>query len=396
METAGRQGWCRSWQVKRWGTTVTGSKQATKQSGPLAANIFLVYSPLHYLAAESITVHFGQNARNLLFFLKPEFKELVDLSKWDAADFLPWPRFYPQKGLFGRIRRTRKNLAVVGSTCAGVSEIRLHTPVIDTEAVNYFINFLRTSYPTAEFSVRLIPDGLLNVQRHPLGRLKEIFQYCKKARRLICPALDYYTFKGDRTGSDAEVVDRIYVLQGFPHEYDRAKTVEISLLKEAPACDRAADERSTKRRALVLGQPLIAFNRFTEEDMLSVALGIRAFIDDCGISEIEYKSHPRDSNREFGHQDYKELVIVNPLETYLASNHYDLIIGVCSTALLTARMILPESCRIVAYGMDMIKYRGERDKKNVESPFLSLGVEVVEHRRHRSASCVESISRPIN
>ena len=38
------------------------------------ANIFLIYSPLHYLAAESIAAHFGQNARNYLFFLKQEFR----------------------------------------------------------------------------------------------------------------------------------------------------------------------------------------------------------------------------------------------------------------------------------------------------------------------------------
>ena len=243
------------------------------------ANIFLIYSPLHYLAAESIAAHFGQNARNYLFFLKQEFKGVVDPSKWDAVEFLPWPRFYPEKGLFGTIRRTSNNLAVVGNVCAGASKIRLHTPVIDTEAVNYFINFLQGAHPEAKFSVRLLPDGLLNVQRHPLGLFKEMMQYFKKARRFIYPALNYYTFRGDRTGSDTKIVDRIYVLPGFPHEYDHSKTVEISLLKEGGDAGIRTALGTTGKRALVLGQPLIAFNRFTKEDMQAVTMGIRTFIE---------------------------------------------------------------------------------------------------------------------
>lgn len=343
-------------------------------------NIFLIYSPLHYLAAESIAAHFGQNALNFLFYLKPEFEKMVDLSKWDAVEFLPWPRFYPEKGPFGRMRRTRQNLDVVGNVCAGASEIRLHTSVIDTEAVNYFISFLQGAHPDAEFSVRLIPDGLMNVQRHPLGPFKEMLQYCKKVRRLVYPVLNYYTFQGDRTGADTKIVDRIYVLPSFPHEYDQTKTVEISLQKDSRNSDLRTAAESTGKRALVLGQPLIAFNRFTREDMQSVTMGIRAFIDACGIDEIEYKSHPRDPDREFGHPDYKELEIVEPLETYLSSAPYDLVIGVCSTALLTARLILPKSDRVVAYGMDMMRYRSNKDKKNIESPFIALGVEMINHR----------------
>lgn len=353
---------------------------APRKTESNVANIFLIYSPLHYLAAESIAAHFEQNQRNYLFFLKPEFKGLVDPSKWDALGFLPWPRFYPEKGLFGTIRRTRNNLAIVGRVCTGASEIRLHTPVIDTEAVNYFINYLKNTYPDAKFSVRLLPDGLLNVQRHPLGRLREMMQYCKKARRLIYPALNYFTFSGDRTGSDAKIVDRIYVLPGFPHEYDQAKTMEVSLLKGSGQSEMETSVVSADKRALVIGQTLIAFKRFTMEDMLSVSLGIRAFIDGCGIDDIEYKSHPRDPDREFGHPDYKELVIAGPLETYIATTPYNLVIGVCSTALLTARIILPKSCRVVAYGMNMMQYRSDKDKKNILSPFIALGVEIVNHR----------------
>ena len=357
----------------------TTINKAPEGSESPVANIYLIYSPLHYLAAESIALNLEKNARNFLFFLKPEFEKLVDQSKWNATAFLPWPRFYPEKGFFGRMRRTKNNLAAVEKVCSGALEIRLHTPVIDTEAVNYFINSIQYSHPGAKFLVRLIPDGLLNIQRYPMGLLKEMLQYFKKLRRLLHPTLNYYTFSGDRIGSDAKIVDRIYTLRGFPHEYDLAKTVEISLFHLNVHPIEETTVGIPNKRALVIGQDLIACKLFSVKDMHSVTLGIRALIAACGINDITYKLHPRDQQRELSHPDYKELVIDEPLETYMASNNYDLVISVVSTALLTARMILPDSCRVIAYGMNILKYRSERNKKNVESTFISLGIEMVNH-----------------
>lgn len=346
---------------------------------PSAVNIFLIYSPLHYLAAESVAEHFGQNARNYLFFLKAEFKEMVDVSRWDSTEFLPWPRFYPDKGIFGRLRRTRKNLDIVATVCQGAREIRLHTPVIDTEAVNYLINHLRKMNPDALVCVRLIPDGLLNVQRHPLGRFKEALQYVKKLRRLVYPSLNYYTFRGDRTGSDAEIVDRIYVLPGLPHEYDSSRTMEISLFK-GDTCQNLKTNSSVEgKRALVIGQPLRAYKRFSDRDVRAVTSGIRTFIGACGIKTIYFKSHPRDPDNDLASQDYKELTIGVPLELYLSSASFDLVIGVYSTALVTARIILPQSCRVIAYATNSMKYRSAKEKTNILSTFKSLGIELVMH-----------------
>lgn len=350
------------------------SEPLRKNPAPVA-NIFLIYSPLHYLASERIVENFEHYACNSLFYLKEEFRELPITSKWDSVDFLPWPRLYPEKGIFGKLQRTQKNLDMVAGVCKGAQEIRLHSPVIDTEAVNYFINHLRTTYPNAHVCVRLIPDGLLNVQRHPLSRFKEALQYCKKLRRLICPRLNYYTFQGDRTGSDTSIVDRIYVLPAFPHEYDQTKTVELPLVKHPL---KAMEAASTRKQALVLGQPLTAYQRYSTENMHSVTLGIRTFITSCGIDYTEYKTHPRDHNKELSHPDYKELLINTPLELYLASNSFDLIIGVYSTALVTARLILPKTCRVVAYGTNLMKYRSNKEKTNILSIFKSTGVEIID------------------
>lgn len=338
-------------------------------------NIFLIYSPLHYLAAESVAAHFEQNSHNYLFYLKSEFQKLVDPSKWDAVNFLPWPRFYPEKGLFGGMRRAVKNLELVGGLCKGATTIRLHTTVIDTEAVNYLINFLRASFPDATFSVRIIPDGLLNIRRHPMGQLKQALQYLKKARRLFFPTLDYYSFSGDRTGSDDPIVDRIYLLPRFPHQYDTAKVVELPTLLDTTVVNK---EVTFLPRGLVIGQPLVDFKRMTAANVEVVSCGIRHFIEKCGVREIDYKAHPKDHERDYDSPDYRDLGIDVPLEVYLSKHSYDLVIGVCSTALLTARLIMPASTRVVAYGINLMELRSKNEREEIESTFRKFGIEIVD------------------
>lgn len=346
------------------------------ESKPTAVNIFLIYSPLHYLAAEKVATHFERDARNCLFYLKPQFKELVDHSKWDFVDFLPWPRFYPEKGAFGRLRRTRNNLDAVSEVCKCASEIRLHTPTIDTEAINYFINHLINSFPGSRFCVRIIPDGLLNTRRHPLGRLKEILQYAKKARRVVCPSLDYYTFRGDRIGSDTAIVDRIYLLPGFPHEYDQKITVTM------PSLCGSYEERDinlVEPRALVIGQPLVVDRQMSFDDMHRVTEGIHSFLKSKNISKIFYKSHPRDPNHEYAIDSYEDLNISKPLELHLTEEYYTVVIGVCSTALLIARMACHESTQVVAYGMDRMIFKNLKDRMTIHNAFKTLNVEIIDH-----------------
>lgn len=337
-------------------------------------NVFLIYSPLHYLAAESVAVNFEKGTRNYLFHLKPEYAELADPACWDEVRFLPWPRYFPEKGAFGVLRRTRNNLRLVGELCAGATEIRLHTTVIDSEAVNYLINYLRANFPGARFSIRIIPDGLLNITRRPLKGIKPALQYLKKFRRLVAPELDYYTFRGDRTGADDPLVDRIYLMPSLPHEYDAAKVVELPPL----VAFTGADEAVRPRRALVVGQPLLGFKRMAPEHCATVTQGIRDFVAALGIDEVHFKAHPKDRMRGLAAPGYRDLELREPLELHLAHTPYDLVIGVFSTALVTARLILPESSRVVAYGTNLVRYRYPAERGELEDCFKSCGVEVVD------------------
>ena len=339
-------------------------------------NIFMVYSPLHCLCADQVVRQFCQGERNLLFYLKQGYADFVDHSLWEAVQYLPWPRFNPSPGFMGRHRRTLSNLHHVADLCRGAQTIRLHATVIDTEAVNYHINFLRRRFPEAQFSVRLFPDGVLNLRRHPLGRFKEYLQHLRLGRMLLSPALRYHCLKGDRTGSDDPLVDRIYLLPGLPHGYDPAKVVVLPPFQMA---DRLQTEPGSERTALVVGQPLVVYRRMTAEDMRAVSVGIQRYLVSQGITRIIYKPHPRDRQHEYGLAEYELLQVDKPLEQHFAETPYSVVIGVCSTALLTARMIMPPECRIVAYGLDRFIFRGEKDRSSLLGAFEALGIEMVAH-----------------
>jgi hypothetical protein len=342
-------------------------------------NIFMVYSPLHCLCADQVARHFCQGDRNLLFYLKQGYADSVDHALWETVHYLPWPRFNPSPGLLGRHRRTLNNLNHVADLCKGAAIIRLHATVIDTEAVNYHINFLRRRFPKAQFNVRLFPDGVLNLRRHPLGRLKEYLQYFRMGRMLLSPSLCYHCLKGDRTGSDDPLVDRIYILPGLSHDYEPAKVLVLPPFQKAHKTDNC---QRTDGTALVVGQPLVVYRRMTDDNMRAVSLGIKQYLLSQGIKRVVYKPHPRDRQHEYALEEYELLQIDKPLEQHFAETSYPIVISVCSTALLTARMILPPECRVIAYGLDCFIFRGEKDRSSLLGAFTSMGVEMVAHESH--------------
>src|SRR6185295_14028662 len=116
-------------------------------------------------------------------------------------------RFDPLPGLFGRLRRTLANLREVAAAVGPVNSLHLHSPVYDTEAINYFLCALPKLTGAREWRARILPDGLLNLQRHPLNAIKRMGQGLRALRRLASPLLRYTPFSGDRIGADAPFVD---------------------------------------------------------------------------------------------------------------------------------------------------------------------------------------------
>lgn len=336
------------------------------------AAVYFVASPLHYLAARRVALDHEAGARQVLVCYRPSLAGMIDRTAWDAVVLMPWPRFDPLPGPFGRLRRTLANLRSVAAAVGPCDELHLHSPVYDTEAINYFLHALPRLCGARIRRARILPDGLLNLQRHPLSAARRFAQRLRSLRRLVSPLLHYTGFDGDRIGSDAPFVDRIYQLAGFPNAYDPARVCVLAPLVSA---DSAAP--ASAHRALVLGQPLTGSGLIGEADRVQIAQAVAAWLAGQGATEIHYKPHPREGTQgEFMQPGYQRLEITEPLEAYLAREPYGLVAGCYSTALFTARQIAGPGCRIAAFGLERVRFKGEEKRENVKRLMAALAIEM--------------------
>ena len=337
-----------------------------------AVALYFVASPLQYLAARRIARSFEHGARQVLVWYKPGVEPAVRAQEWDAARYMPWPRFHPLPGPFGRHRRLRENLHMVAALVGRCTRLHLHSAVYDTEAINYFLRGLPPLCGDPVLRARILPDGLISVRRYPLGASTRALQQLRRLRGLFAPELRYWPFGGDRIGSDAPFCDRIYVLPGLPHEYDPRKVVVLPPLAErAPAADGALESS-----ALVIGQPLAGAGLMHARDRDAVAERIAQWLQVQGVRRIDYKRHPKDPHLELNQPAYRVVEPAEALESWMSSQRYAFVVGVRSSALLFARQIFGSDTRVVAFGWDRVRFKSAAEEQAMRAAFTTCGVEL--------------------
>jgi hypothetical protein len=286
---------------------------------------------------------------------------------------MPWPRFHPKPGLLGRQRRLLENIHEVARRCGKCESLVIHSAVFDTEAINYFLSALPKLVGAKACVARILPDGIISTRRYPLTFVKKLTLKLRALRRLINPMLQYSFFEGDRTGSDANFVDRIYVLDGFPHEYPQSKVVRLPRI-----VDKGNQRRLGGKSALVIDQPLRGFRQMREDDIEVVANTIERWGKEQGVQVTVYRPHPKDQYQDLKKADYQ--VAESPsetLEVHLASNVYDFVIGVRSTGLIIARQLQPPESRVVSFGLDRFISKNDEEASRFLNLFRSMGIEVI-------------------
>jgi hypothetical protein len=336
-----------------------------------SAAVYFVASPLQYLAARRIAERFEAQSRQVLVWYKRALQPVVRPEQWDACTYMPWPRFEPLPGPFGVQRRLLDNLRRIAALVGPCQALHLHSAVFDTEAINYFLRALPRACGARTMHARILPDGLISIRRYPLTPVKRLLQQGRRLRRLVSPPLDYWTFAGDRIGSDAPFVDRIYVLPGLPHEYPPGKVVVLPpLVAPAPAAPGSGGER----RALVIGQPLVGFGLMTRADCDRTGADIEAWLGRQNVARIDYKGHPKDANQDLMRPGYHALTLTEPLESYLSKEPYDVVAGVRSTALLFARQVYGPQTPVAAFGWDRVKFKSAAEREDMRRAFEQCGV----------------------
>lgn len=342
-------------------------------SVPRSVAVYFVASPLQYLAARRIASRMERGARQVLVWYKPGMKAAVDPAEWDACTYMPWPRWEPLPGAFGRHRRLRANVDLVAGLVGRCERLVLHSAVFDTEAINYFLDALPKRAGAPHMHARILPDGLISIRRYPLSPVKRLMQQARRLRALFAPELRYRCFSGDRIGSDAPFCDRIYVLPGLPHEYPTDKVVVLPPLVDAVPVAR--DDSGAVRRALVIGQPLVGAGLMSAAGLAAATADIREWLRALGIDDIDYKGHPKDPARELCHADYRVIEPARALEAHMAQTVYAAVVGVRSSALLFARQIYGPDTRVAAFGWDNVKFKSDDERRDMRKAFAQCGVE---------------------
>jgi hypothetical protein len=338
---------------------------------PANVAVYFVASPLQYLAARRIAERFERRSRQVLIWYKRAVGPVVRPDEWDACAYLHWPRFEPLPGPFGTHRRLLQNLRQVAALVGPCETLHLHSAVFDTEAINYFLRYLPRACNAKSMHARILPDGLVSVRRYPLTVVKRAAQQTRRLRRLVSPDLDYWTFAGDRIGSDAPFCDRVYVLPGLPNEYAPEKVVVLP-----PLVDPAGGQPGSgkMRRALVIGQPLVGFKLMSRGDCEQIGAQIYAWLQEQQVSRIDYKGHPKDENRDLFQPGYHVLELSEPLESYMSKEPYDVVAGVRSSALLFARQVYGPETAVVAFGWDRVQFKSRAEREDMRRAFLQCGV----------------------
>lgn len=329
--------------------------------------LFFIASPLHYLAARRIAVHYEAGSRCIVVPYRPSARQLIREEDWDAVAYAPWPRFDPLPGVFGRHRRLLANLRNVAAIVGDCDILHIHSPVFDTEAINYFLRGLPKLCGASTMRARILPDGLLNVARYPLSASKRLLQTLRRLRRLASPQLDYWCFQGDRIGSDAPFVDRIYTIAGFPHEYPSNKVFNLPPLA-------TSSSSSAGNTALIIGQPLVGIGALKKSDHDAICMQIADWLKTQGIDHVVYKAHPRDQTQEFRISGAKLLEITDPLEIHMTNTPYRAVIGVYSTGLYLARQIYGAQTMVVSFGCEKVHFKKSEHRAKFTQLMDKLGI----------------------
>ena len=353
---------------------MTINQSCPKNDNAHRVNIFLANSLTQYLISEYIVRYLEGDAQNYLFLYKSPTRKMptVRHKYWTFIGEITSPKHPPpgcrkRHWYWKRYKCMVSNMKYVAHKLPQDSRsICLHMNSFRTPN-NFFINYLRHCFSDSKFRVRLLMDGSVNIARRPLRIKHRLKQPIYKLIRLVFPELNYYCFKGDATGIDASIVDRLYLFRGFPHEYSSEKVHYLPLNR------KRKEIRKNKGQILVLGHP--EFKNLCHK-MLNWA---RIASDG---KEIIYKPHPSECNPPLPLEHCRLAPFSEALEVHLMDNDYPMIIGAASTGLITARCLCGEQARIISYGNDYLysaaNAREKRLLKKLDKVFKKMNIERIE------------------
>jgi hypothetical protein len=350
-----------------------------------AVYLFVADNDFKLFFSELIAQQYCGEGSHHVYSFTPGVQATWDLYPWATRTMLPWVHkngHLPWEKYWNLRSRLHQILSAFEPACAGADKIVLHMYQIYSERTNYLINHLRRQFPRASFNVRLIPDGVRNLKIRQMTGIRSLAVPVNRLKWAFDSKLNYYGYSGDRLGSDAEVVDRIYLPRGFPHMYTNSKVHWVEM-------PQAGSKSQPAETALVLGTALLQRGMCSASDMDLAAKCIQEELLARGVKEVWYKPHHAESKQrlELWSPGYRLLTSPLGVERLLTQYSVGHLVGQCSTALLTARLMHPH-LNVVSCGLDVVERRAGRGAgvQNFRAGAESLGINLIPALPRRIAS----------
>lgn len=281
-------------------------------------------------------------------------------------------------GWLGRLVRIRSNLVLykkrVEELDCTFSDIILHFPRIDNIHNNIVINYLRHHFQEAKVSVRLIPDGAINIFSSNLSaaKIEKQKRWINNIGFKLTKGLEYYPYSGDELGADADIVDRIYCFEGVQTGYPTHKLYMINL---PIFCD---NNKKSGNSVLVIGQNFLQLNTASREYVERVSETIYGLVSKISSGQADYAPHPRSSFNEFGRAEYD--YVENDylcIEEKIAKGGYKHIISCYSSALINSKIMFGDNIITYSIGLDCFPFKSSSQREKLISAYKSLGIELI-------------------
>lgn len=271
-----------------------------------------------------------------------------------------------------KIRRYLKQVNDVLESRPSFQHIHMHTPRIDQIHQNLFIHSLQKKFPNAQLHLRMIPDGILNTVESSSenSNRASLLNRLKHLKYLPFQNLRYYYFSGCKIGIDDPLFDKLYTFKGIRtnYPYNKIKTIKLNLDYHP--------EKSKQKHALVIGQRALDLKLLTTHEVNVIANRIKLEVERLSINSVDYLGHPRSPHNEFNINFNVIKQDVFCAEELYGKTHYSCIIGCSSTALINAKMLLPDSV-VISVGLDMIYANKSEKYLHVRELFESAGIVVL-------------------
>jgi hypothetical protein len=143
---------------------------------------------------------------------------------------------------------------------------------------------------------------------------------------------------------------------------------------------RVSGTALTPKTAIVLGTAMTQIGLCSRAEMSVVAAAIHACLKECQVEAVYYKPHHKERAGAFElfSPGYHVMQTQKAVERLLLEQPIDLLIGQCSTALITARLMIPE-LRVISCGLEVVEGHSPRNRSvhRYRSICDSLGIEVL-------------------